>query len=116
MPIPTNNQPPQKHEPEFLSLKKAADYLKVSTRHLRNAIESGKINAYRFAATKRGTYRIEKNELERYIKDSIYKPPRPSASPKNRSNGKLFQVLDSDRLFAAWERKSDRQSDSTRRN
>lgn len=107
----TNNAIPLEREPEFLSLKKAAAYLKVSTRHLRNAIESGKITAYRFAATKRGTYRIERQDLERYIEESMYKPAGPLASPKHRPNGKLFRALNSDRLLAAWERQSDRPSD-----
>lgn len=94
-----NDQIPQ----QFLSIQEAARQLAISPRHLRNAIDSGKLKAYLFQANKRGTYRIARSDLDEYLGASVYQPVRPVTERKKSAGGRLFRELNSDRLLDAWQ-------------
>lgn len=54
---------------EVLTIKEVAERLKVSERTIRNWIESGKLNAYRFGLQ----YRINAEDLNTFIENSKVK-------------------------------------------
>jgi len=51
---------------EILLTKEAAEFLRVSEEYLRELIRIGRIKAYKEG--RRGGYRIERKEIDRYIK------------------------------------------------
>ena len=55
--------------PEYLTIKEVAQALKVTTKTLYKWKAQGKIRFSKFGGAIRGTIRIERGELERFLKD-----------------------------------------------
>lgn len=89
-------------QPVFLSVKEAADYLRVSYNSVLGAIKNGSLPAYK-VGPRRGTYRIDLAELVAYA-ESSRTPNTPSRRSGNRKTGSKFKKLDTDRLLKAWKR------------
>jgi excisionase family DNA binding protein len=86
--------------PGLLTIREAADVLRVSESTIRNAVGSGRLRAFRFGV-RGGSIRIGRADLEDYMA-SCATVGRPAGRAAGRAGGGLFKSLDADRLLAAW--------------
>ena len=84
----------------FLTVKQVAARLAISYNSVLAAIRNGALPAYRFGP-RRGTYRIDPNDLVAYV--SASRTVQAHSSPtKSRKTASTFQKLDGQRLLNAW--------------
>ena len=88
--------------PGLLTIREAADVLRVSESTIRNAIGSGRLRAFRFGV-RGGSIRIGRADLEDYMA-SCATAAQPAGRACGRADGGLFKSLDAGRLLAAWRR------------
>ena len=88
--------------PGLLTIREAADALRVSESTIRNAIGSGRLRAFRFGV-RGGSIRIGRADLEDYMA-SCATAAQPVGRAAGQADGGLFKSLDAGRLLAAWRR------------
>ena len=88
--------------PGLLTIREAADVLRVSESTIRNAIGSGRLRAFRFGV-RGGSIRIGRADLEDYMA-SCATAAQPTGRATGQADGGLFKSLDAGRLLAAWRR------------
>ena len=86
----------------LLTIREAADVLRVSESTIRNAISSGRLRAFRFGV-RGGSIRIGRADLEDYMA-SCATAARPAGRSTGHADGGLFKNLDAGQLLAAWRR------------
>ena len=89
-----------KENPAMLTIRESAKYLRVSESTIRNAINGGRLRAYRIGAG-RGTLRIREADLFEFLTSCEIEKPRPCANKHERGGG-TFKNLDGAKLLAAW--------------
>ena len=90
----------KKREPSFLTIREAANILRVSEGTIRNAVGSGRLRAFRFG-NRGGSIRIATADLDDYIAGAA---TTPLASRTSAPTGGQFKHLDASKLLAAWQR------------
>ncbi len=87
---------------QLLTVKEAAQFLRVSESTIRNAIRDGTLPAFRFGK-RRGTIRIRECDLQAYLA-ACKSDHSPATFTSHSADGQPFQCLDSQRLLDAWRR------------
>lgn len=86
---------------EFLTIREAANVLRVSQSTVRNAIRRGELPAYRFGS-RGGTIRIAVTDLDKYVASRKTTAGSVLNSHAAASKRTPFKNLHAEKLLAAW--------------
>lgn len=75
----------------YLTIAEVCRLLRVSARHVQNAVTAGRLEAVRLAGRGRGVYRIEKRAVVRYVRGGTVRTPR--VTPRQRAQQADGQFL-----------------------
>lgn len=89
--------------PSYLTIREAAEQLRVSHGTIRGLIAKGRLKAIR-VGTGRGTYRIAQADLDAFLLGCEVPGPAPAAPAVKPRGPAAFTHLDPGRLLAAWRR------------
>jgi len=99
------------------TIKEVAEILRVSPNQVRNAIREGFLRAFQLKAKGRGTYRVEKRDLEEYLGGCLVGTPSPDRKrPPRISGGRLLTHLEPTWLPGSSPRPASRSQPSGGRN
>lgn len=88
---------------DLLTVREAAEVLRVSESTVRNAINAGDLQAFRFG-TRGGTIRIATSHLHDYIASRSTATRSKRKTTSTRADGTPFKNLNAVKLLAAWRR------------